>query len=375
MTDQIVTIHDVARLAQTSATTVSNLLNGRVERMRPETRVRIEEAMLQLGYQPSEIARRLKTGLTPILGLMAPSVANPFWGEFTQYAEEAAREHGYQVLLGNTGRDPDIEERYARSLWAHGVRGVVFGSSPLKLDHLARLVARGLRLVTFDRRVEVAEDASIAAAIDSVSVDNVAAAMLATDHLTALGHRRIGFLSGPLRTSSRLHRFEGYRAALAAAEVPFDRALVWEGDFGPGFGDVEGAELGRRGTRALLQLAQPPTAIFAINDMYALGAYAGARDAGLAIPDDLSIVGFDDIFFASLASPPLTTVRQPLREMLDQAVALLIRRVEGRAQGPAEHRTIAAELIVRASTGPPGGAATTSGTDGMDRVQVQVLNR
>jgi DNA-binding LacI/PurR family transcriptional regulator len=379
MTEQIVTINDVARLAQTSVTTVSNLLNGRVERMRPETRARIEEAMLQLGYQPSEIARRLKTGQTPILGLMAPSVANPFWGEFTQYAEESARKHGYQVLLGNTGRDPEVEERYANSLWAHGVRGVVFGSSPLKLDHLARLVGRGLRLVTFDRRVEAAEDASIAAAIDSVSVDNVAAAKLATDHLTALGHRRIGFLSGPLRTSSRLRRFEGYCAALAAAGAPFDRALVWEGDSGPGFGDVEGAELGRRGTRALLQLAQPPTAIFAINDMYALGAYAGARDAGLAIPDDLSIVGFDDVFFASLASPPLTTVRQPLREMLDQAVSLLIRRVEGQAKGPAEHRTIAAELIVRASTGPPAGAATTPGLDGIERVQlevqVQALNR
>lgn len=355
MSRQIVTIHDVAQLAQTSVSTVSNLLNGRVERMRPETRARIEEAMQQLGYQPSEVARRLKTGQTPILGLMAPSVANPFWGAFAQYAEEAAREHGYQVLLGNTGRDPDIEERYAASLWAHGVRGVVFGSSPLNLDHLIRLVARGLRLVTFDRRVEIEEEPSIAAAIDSVSVDNVSAARLATAHLIELGHRRIGFLSGPLRTFSRRHRFEGYREALAAAGLPFDAGLVWEGDPGPGFGDVEGAELGRRGAGELLRLPQPPTAIFTINDMYALGAYAGARDAGLAIPDDLSIVGFDDIALAALASPPLTTVHHPLREMLGQAVPLLIRRVEGREDGPAVHLSIGTELIVRDSTRPPPG--------------------
>lgn len=359
MSRHIVTIHDVARFAQTSPSTVSNLLNGRIERMRPETRVRIEETMLHLGYQPSQIARQLKTGQTPILGLMAPSVANPFWGAFAQYAEESAREHGYQVLLGNTGRDPAIEERYAESLWAHGVRGLVFGSSPLTLDYLARLVARGLRLVTFDRRVAAEEDSSVAGAIDSISVDNVAAAKLATNLLIELGHRRIGFLSGPLRTASRLHRFEGYRAALAAAGLSFDPELVWDGDPGPGFGDVEGAELGRRGAGALFRLADPPTALFAINDMYALGAYAGARDAGLAIPTDLSIVGFDDIFFAPLASPPLTTVRQPLREMLGLAVPLLIRRVNGRADGPAEHQTIDAELIVRASTGPPPMTATT----------------
>ncbi len=371
MPDQIVTIHDVARLAETSASTVSNLLNGRAERMRPETRDRIEAAMRQLGYQPNELARRLKTGQTPILGLLAPSVANPFWGAFAQYAEEAARQRGYQVVLGNTGRDPDVEERYARSLWAHGVRGVVFGSSPLTLDHLTRLVTRGLRLVTFDRRVETNESAGSAAEIDSVSVDNIAAARLATEHLTGLGHRRIGFLSGPLRTSSRLHRFEGYCAALAAAGLPFDPALIWEGEMAPGYGDVEGAELGRRGVGSLLQVADPPTAIFTINDMYALGAYAGARDAGLTIPDDLSIVGFDDILFAPLASPPLTTIRHPLRDMLDLAVPLLIRRVEGQADGPAEHLTIEAELIVRGSTAPPRGneAIRQPSPDGVARIQ------
>lgn len=349
----MVTIQDVASLAATSSSTVSNLLNGRTDRMRPETRGRIERAMAELGYQPNQVARQLKTGQTPILGLVVPSVANPFWGTFAQYAEETAREHGYQVLLGNAGRDPTAEERYAESLWSHGVRGVIFGSSPLSLDHLHRLVGRGMRVVTFDRRGLGRKESDPAAAeIDSVSVDNVAGAKLATDHLIGLGHRRIGFLSGPLRTASRLLRLEGYRAALAAADLPFDPSLVWQGTAGDGYGDVEGADLGRAGTAALLGLSDPPSAIFAINDMYALGAYAGARDARLSVPADLSVVGFDDIFLAPIASPALTTVRQPLRQMLRSAVPLLIRRVDGSDDGPAEHRSVPAELVARASTAP-----------------------
>jgi len=352
------TIQDVAARAATSPSTVSNLLNGRVERMRPETRGRIERAMAELGYQPNQVARQLKTGQTPILGLVVPSVANPFWGAFAQLAEETAREHGYQVLLGNAGRDPAAEERYAESLWSHGVRGVIFGSSPLSLDHLRRLVDRGMRVVTFDRGgLARGGDGAAAAEIDSVSVDNVASAKLATNHLLDLGHRRIGFLSGPLRTASRLLRLEGYRAALADAGLAFDPTLVWAGAAGGGYGDVEGADLGRAGAGALLRLDDPPTAIFTINDMYALGAYAGAHDLGLAVPGALSVVGFDDIFLAPIASPPLTTVRQPLREMLRAAVPLLIRRVEGDAAGPAAHRSVPAELVVRASTAPPGHGA------------------
>jgi len=139
-----VTIQEVAALAGTSTSTVSNLLNGRVDRMRPETRHRIEVAMEQLGYRANWAARQLKTGQAPIIGLVIPSVANPFWGSFVQAVEEASMARDYQVLLGNGGRDPRREQHYAESLWAHGVRGMIFGSSPISLDYILRLVERGL---------------------------------------------------------------------------------------------------------------------------------------------------------------------------------------------------------------------------------------
>lgn len=352
MSGKVVTIEDVALLAKTSPSTVSNVLNGRLDRMRPETRERIERAMSQLGYTPNQLARQLKTGQVPILGLIVPTVANPFWGSFAQYVEEAARDRGYQVLLGNAGRDPAQEERYAESLSSYGVRGVIFGSSPLSLDHVQALVRRGMRAVTFDRDTAPL-DRMTESEIDSVTIENTKGARIATEYLLSLGHRRIGFLSGPLRTASRLERLNGFRAALYDAGIPYDDDLVWEGSASRGYGDVEGAEFGRRAARELLERPNPPTALFAINDMYALGAYAGAQDLGVAVPGAVSIVGFDDIAFAAVAQPPLTTVRQPLREMLQVTVTLLIDRLEGQRTGPADHLTFRPELIVRSSAAPP----------------------
>lgn len=349
-----VTIQHVATLANTSPSTVSNLLNGRTDRMKPETRQRIELAMERLQYRPSQIARQLKTGQTPLLGLMVPSVANPFWGEFAQQAEVTAREHGYQVLLGNAGRDIDVEERYAVSLLSLGIRGLIHGSSPLSLDHLGRIAAQGMRVVTFDHRGSAESQSSLHSdEYDSVSVDNTAIARIAVEHLIGLGHHRIGLLSGPLKTSSRQLRFKGYREALVDASITFDPDLIWEAQGFDGFGDIEGAELGRFGTLSIMQGARPPTALLAINDMFAFGAYAAVRELGLSIPDDLSVVGIDDIVFASIASPPLTTVRQPLQALLAAAIPRVIARVEGRNKGPAEHHTLPAELVIRGSTAPP----------------------
>jgi DNA-binding LacI/PurR family transcriptional regulator len=352
MPNKPVTIQDVAILAQTSPSTVSNLLNGRVDRMRSDTRERIERAMNELDYRPSQVARQLRTGQAPILGLIIPSVANPFWGAFAQSVEAAARARGFQVFLCDGERDPEQEERYAESLWSHGVRGVIFGSSPLSLDHVLGFVKRGLRIVVFDRDIrDVAP--SMRAAIDSISVDNERGGRLATDHLLGLGHRRIGFLSGPLRTASRLERLEGYHQALREAGIEPEPHLVWQEAANETFGDVEGFELGRLGARELVSGPASPSALFTNNDMYALGACAGVRDLGLCVPEDVSIVGFDDIPFAEIAHPPLTTVRQPFREMMGTVVTLLIDRLQGAYDEPAEHVTVAPELVLRASTAPP----------------------
>src|SRR5262245_36996397 len=353
MPSKPVTIQDVAVLAQTSPSTVSNLLNGRVHRMRSETRERIERAMDELDYRPSQVARQLRTGQAPILGLIIPSVANPFWGAFAQSVEAAARARGYQVFLCDGERDPEQEERYAESLWSHGVRGVIFGSSPLSLDHVLGFVKRGLRIVVFDRDIGDV-DPSMRAAIDSISVDNERGGRLATEHLLGLGHRRIGFVSGPLRTASRLERLEGYRRALRMAGIEPDAGLVWQETANENFGDVEGFELGRLGARELLSGPASCTALFTINDMYALGACAGARDLGLRVPEDVSIVGFDDIPFAEIAQPPLTTVRRRFRGMMGSVATLLIDRLQGASDEPAEHVTVRPDLVRRASTATAG---------------------
>lgn len=347
-----VSLRDVARHAGVSPSTVSNVLNGRVGRMRHETGERVRQAVRELGYAPNQLARQFRTGQVRTIGLIVPSVANPFWGFVALRVEQAASERNYQVLLCNAERDPAREARFAETLLDSGVRGLIFGSSPLSFDHLTTFAGRGLQVVAFDRSLPGA--GSIV--VGSVQIDNVLAARLAISHLTGLGHTRIGFLSGPIRTVSRRERLAGYRQALEAAGIGFDPDLVWEGASVTAFGDAEGAELGRTGAHHLLSRHDRPTALFTINDMYAIGAYAGARDLGLRVPDDLSVLGFDDLpVLAEVAAPPLTTVRQPLPEMMRVATDQLIGRLEGERTGEPEHVTAAAELVVRRSTAPAGG--------------------
>ena len=327
-----VTIRDVAHAAQVSPSTVSNLLNGRDARMHPLTRERVARAIDALGYRPSRVARQLRTGRTQVVGLVVPSVANPFWGSFARTVEAAALSRGYQVLLCNSEREPAREHAYVDELWSGGVRAVLIGTSLPSLDHLRPFMERGLRLVAFDREGQPDDPP----ALRSVSVDNVEGGRLATRHLLALGHERIGFISGAIATVSRRRRLAGYRAALTAAGIAYRDDLVWanpgHGE-GRGYGDTESAQLGRLGMAALLRLPDPPTAVVTINDMYAIGACAAVRDAGLDVPGGatsaqgrrsrsrgISVVGFDDIALAALFNPALTTIRQPLGEMAEYAL-------------------------------------------------------
>jgi DNA-binding LacI/PurR family transcriptional regulator len=344
-----VTITDVAQLAGVSPSTVSNLLNGRSQRMRPATQERIHNAIEELGYTPNQAARQLKTGHAPIIGLIVPSVANPFYGIFAQHVEAAALKNGYQVLLGNSGRDPEREKKYAEELWGYGVRGLIFGTSLVDFCHLDNLIARGLNVVAFERPVQDNDQTPI----DSVGIDNNLASRLATKHLLSLGHRRIGFLSGPIRTVNRMERLAGYKAALTEAGIEPDPELIWDiAPNGSRFGDSQAVDLGRQGAQELLSRANPPTAIFAINDMFAFGAYAGARDLGLSIPTDLSIVGMDDIPITEIVQPPLTTIRQPIAQIANKAVERLVARLQGTIEEAQGHQILRPQLIVRASTAP-----------------------
>ncbi len=339
------TITDVARLAKVSTSSVSNVLNGRSKRMRPETSERIRQAIKKLGYTPNLAARQLKTGYSPFIGLIVPSVADPFFGFFARLVEEAALSRGFQVLLGNCDRDTVRELRYAEVLWRSGIRGIIFGSSLIQSTHLESLIDKGMHCIAFNRP-NLGNDRYI---IDSIGVDNVQATRLITKHLLALGHRRIGFISGPIDPVCRTDRLHGFRSSLQEAGIAFDEQLVWEG-FTNNFSNASAIELGRQGAHYLLSKPERPTAIIAINDMLAFGVYGGARDLGIPIPTDLSVTGIDDITLTDVVEPPLTTVQQPVRDITRLAVERLINRLEESSTQTPVHLMLSPKLIVRAST-------------------------
>ena len=226
--------------------TVSNALNHRRGRLAKATADRIEEAAKTLRYVPDGLARQLKRGHADMIGLIVPSVANPFWGEFVRAVEEAALRRNFGVLVGSSDRSLERERAYMETMYQRGIRTMVFGSSPVSVDHLAAAAERGLFIVAFDRRLYEGDSARI----DSISVDNTRGSAMAVQALLDLGHRRIGFISGPIKTASRKDRFAGYRSTLATAGIKLDRNWVWEGSKESAFGDPEGAELGRAGALA-----------------------------------------------------------------------------------------------------------------------------
>lgn len=309
------------------------------------TKARVLEAIEELGYRPNSIARQFRTGRTRTIGLIVPSVANPFWGAVAHEVERAATRFGYKVLFCNAERDTEAERGYAEMLLDSGVQGVVLGSSPLSFEPYAELARRGLIIAAFDHSPPYAEEAVAC----SASVNNELGGRLATQHLLGLGHRRIGFISGPLQTASRLSRLKGIRKAMAKVGLKLDEQLLWQGTSVTGFGDTEGPELGRTAVRELLSADNPPTAVLTINDMYALGCYAGVRDLGLDVPNNLSIVGFDDISLAEIAHPGLTTIRQPLESMARSVISALVNRIEDQHSRPV-YTEAAPQLIVRGST-------------------------
>ncbi|MDZ8200371.1 LacI family DNA-binding transcriptional regulator [Microbacterium sp. SSW1-59] len=349
-----VTIQEVAAAAGVSASSVSNLLNGRTGKMVPATRERIERAIADLGYRPNRAARQLRSGRTQTLGLVVPSVGNPFWGAFAREVEVAALALGCNVLLCNSERDPDRERRYVEELWEDGIRSIILCTSLPSLDHVSDVIGDGLRLVTFDRPAQPNDPASVI----SISIDNNVGGQIATSHLLGLGHEKIAFVSGSIRSVNRAARYRGYCDAIEAAGLAVADMPSWTGFGAEQFGDVEAAQVGRAAAHALLAPdADRPTAIVAVNDMTALGFCRGARDMGLVVGEDVSVIGFDGIILAELYDPPLTSVRQPIREMARLAVGEAVQAGVG-ADGAGRSVLLRPEIVLRESTYPPRSAAT-----------------
>jgi DNA-binding LacI/PurR family transcriptional regulator len=343
------TIQDVARVAGVSTASVSNLLNGRPERMRSQTRERIEAAISSLRYTPSGIARHLKTGHAPMLGLLVPTVANPYYGELAVAIEHAAHARGFHVLLCNTLREMKREREFAGELTAYGVKGLITASALSDPEELHTLVKTGVSIVAFDvlqRNINIH-------GIDVVTLDNAAATAIAVKTLFDLGHRNIAYATAPLGTRNREARSRGYRDALLQLGVSYERTVVGAPPRQDAiFGDTDLAGLGRRLASDIAALEPRPTAVVAMNDMLAVGLMTGLRALGLRIPHDISVVGIDDINLASLVTPMLTTVRQPFARIAETAVEHLLLRLK-EPDRPGTETVFQPELVVRDSTSAP----------------------
>jgi LacI family transcriptional regulator len=327
------TISDVARAAGVSKSTVSRVLSGKTEQMRKETRERVLQAIDELGYRPSSVARSLVSKRTSTLGLVVPDIANPFFSDVTRGAEHEASAKGYSVFLCNTEEDPRREMAVLESLEEKRVDGLVLCSSRLGEDELRAALDHHPAAVLVNRRLEGYD-------VGVVQVDDEAGGRVATQHLLQAGHRAVGFLAGPPTSYSGRRRVRGYRAALEAAGLPYNPAWVW-----PCSSGVEGG----RGTVSALLTDHPKlTALLCYNDLVAVGALLACAALGRRVPDDLAIVGFDDIPLAALVTPPLTTCHGPRYELGIQAMRLLLGRVNSCIE-ECEEITLRPKLVVRAS--------------------------
>ncbi|HKX77068.1 MAG TPA: LacI family DNA-binding transcriptional regulator [Novosphingobium sp.] len=330
-------IRDIARLAGVSVATVSRAL-AKPEVVRPATIKKVKQAITQLGYSPNLVASSLRRQRSDTIIVVVPDIHNPFYSGVVQGIENIAHDNGYKILLGETQNNQERLDHYTAMLTSKGADGLILLGSRLPTivqDSLAEDREPPIPLVLACERFDGLSS-------PSVEIDNVAASRLATEHLIELGHRRIATISGPKDNPLSGDRLQGYRAALKAAHIRFDRNLVVEGDFSIRSGYAAMTRLMAQDVR--------PTALFCANDEMAIGAQKAAREAGLKLPADLAMAGFDDIRFAEYAEPPLTTIAQPTVEIGEVAMRLMMGVLNGTAARGARI-ILPHELIKRASSG------------------------
>lgn len=328
-------IKDIAVVAGVSHSTVSRAL-GQSPLVRHETAESIQRIARQMGYRASAIARGLATSRTKTIGVVVTTIADPFVAEVVSGIEETANDHGYSVYLADSNAEPEREIKVVHSFEERRVDGIVVTASRVGALYIPMLSEMRVPIVLINN-MHPGEF------VQSVMIANIEAGREATAHLLGLGHRRIAYLGNQFGYQSDTERFAGYREALAQAGLRFEPELVVHGDGRP--------EGGAQALERLLALPQLPTAVFCYNDMSALGGLQRIRKSGLRVPQDISLVGFDDLFLAQYTEPALTTVRQPKQLMGRLAMETLLRLFSG-SQTP-ENVKVPGELIVRESTAPP----------------------
>ncbi|AKH80943.1 LacI family transcriptional regulator [Streptomyces sp. CNQ-509] len=327
------TLAAIAEAAGVSASTVSKVLNGRSD-VSPGTRARVQDLLREHGYRRRGGGARQ----APLLDLVFHELESAWAMEVIRGVENIARAERLGVVLSESAGRLTPGQTWVEDVLARRPAGVVLVLSDLSSDQRAQFTGRGIPFAVLDPAGDLAED------VPSIGATNWQGGLAATRHLVGLGHRRIGVVGGPPEMMCSRARIDGYRAALGVAGLPVDPELIREGDFHH--------EAGYAAGRELLALRDRPTAVFTGNDLQALGLYEAARELGLRIPDDLSVVGFDDLPIARWIGPPLTTVRQPLTEMAEAAARLVLDI--GRGHEPVTRRVeLATSLVTRNSTAPP----------------------
>jgi len=345
-----VTLREVARLAGVHPSTASRALNDATRALvKAETVERVTAAANALRYKPNYLARSFKTHRTLSIGVIIPDINNPLFPPMLRGVEDRLAEAGYVALLANTENDAERERRIFDELLGRQVDGLVLATARREDPRLVELGREGIPVVLVNR---VVDDH----AFSSVSVDDGAGIRLVVDHLVRLGHRRIAHVAGPQSFSTGFGRYRGFVSSMSTNALTPDARLV---SFAAAFSIAEGV----RCARGLLGRSDPPTAVVAGNDMLALGCYSALEEAGLRCPDDISIVGFNDMPFIDRLSPPLTSVRIPHYDIGTHAAELMLERIQ-RPDSPLKVLLLAPELVVRGSTGP---AARVPGSAGRKR--------
>ncbi|MCR6479800.1 LacI family DNA-binding transcriptional regulator [Variovorax sp. ZS18.2.2] len=328
------TIKDVALRAGVSVTTVSHVVND-TRHVSAKGRERVELAIRELGYVPNAMARSLKSNTTSTLGMLIPNSSNPYFAEIVRIVEDRCFGAGYTLVLCNTDDEPRRQSVYLQVLAERRIDGLIVVSTGDDDSLVTQL--QGLRIPTVLVDREIADPSC-----DLVETAHMQGGLLAVRHLLSLGHKRIACIGGPVGLTPSEQRIEGWRMALAeAGATPNADALLWRGAFT--------SQSGYEAMHAILRTEHPPSAVFVCNDLMAIGALRAAHESGVHVPDELSIVGFDDIELSAYTSPPLTTVAQPKERIGALAVDMLLERVGGKRRD-ARKVVLQPELRVRAST-------------------------
>jgi len=331
-----ISISNIAKHAGVSKSTVSRILSNK-GKFSEDTREKVLQIVKKLNYSPSMVARSLRNRRTKTIGLLLPDIVNPFFPEIMKGVENVASENGYAVILCSSNEDVQKEFMYFHMFENRWIDGIIYSGvtgTKEEAQNVRVILEQNIPVVLMDREIE-----DYFASV--VMIDNEKAAYDATFYCLELGHKRIGFIAAPLKVKIFQKRLEGYRKALQKHGVEFDASLVVEGDLTIRSGGITGKEL--------LARKDPPTAILASNDLMAIGAMREIQEDGLRVPEDISIIGFDDIPTASLVTPTLTTLAQPKYEMGVEAMNLLIRMME--KKGASKSKIVLdTQLVVREST-------------------------